>query len=141
FGRELEEDEKQFRRDVIIAVEYVSPRVMSPVNPPEFLPPGRRYKQALRRIDAVVYREIAARTDGGARDDLLSAMIEAPDPVTGDRMSAQQARDEAMTAVFAAYKGLPGGLTWTWYLLAQHPNVWDRVAGEVQAVAGERPPS
>lgn len=140
FGRELDEGDKQFRKDVITAVEYVSPRVMSPVNPPEFLPPGRRYKAALRRLDAAMELEIAERSNGGGSDDLLTAIVAARDPETGDGMSVEQARDEAMTAIFGAYKGLPGGLTWIWYLLAQNSDVWDRVAKEVESVVGDREP-
>jgi cytochrome P450 len=141
FGRELDENGKQFRADVITAVEYVSPRVMSPVNPPDFLPPGRRYKAALERLERTVRREIEARGDGSGSEDLLGAIVAATDPETGDRMSSEQVRDEALTAVFGAYKGLPGGLTWIWYLLAQNPEVWDRVAHEVDATVGDRRPA
>jgi cytochrome P450 len=140
FGRELDENGKRFRTDLITAVEYVSPRVMAPVNPPEFLPPGRRAKAAIRRLNDVVDREIAARTGADDADgDLLAAMISAREGGTGERMSAQQTRDEVLTTLFGAYKGLPGGLTWVWYLLAQHPDVRERIEGEVGALEGRSP--
>jgi cytochrome P450 len=142
FGRELEENGKQFRADVITAVEYISPRVMAPVNPPEFLPPGRRAKAAIRRINDVVSGEIASRAgDSGKGDDLLAAMMASRGAETRERMSAEQTRDEVLTAIFGAYKGLPGGLTWLWYLLAQHPDVRERVQGEIDAAVGAGKPT
>jgi cytochrome P450 len=132
FGRELDENGKQFRTDVITAVEYISPRVMAPVNPPEFLPPGRRANAAIRRLRDVVEREVAASDGTG----LLGAMTTTRAGDAGERMSPEQARDEVLTTIFAAYKGLPSGLTWVWYMLAQHPDVRERVEREV-AAAGE----
>ena len=38
-------------------------------------------------------------------------------------MTAKQLQDEALTLLLAGYETTAVALTWTWYLLAQHPAV------------------
>src|SRR5439155_11499034 len=48
--------------------------------------------------------------------------------------------DEAMTLFLAGHETTALTLTWTWYLLATHPQVEERLAAEVREVLGDRPP-
>jgi cytochrome P450 len=138
FGSRPPAGAEDFESLVQTAVEFAIPRVMSPVNPPEFLPAGRRYRRALERLDGMLYEAIAARrSDPG--DDLVSAFLEARDETTGRALSDKEVRDEVMTAVFGVYKGIPHALTWTWYCLSQNPNVRDRLTSEVDAVVAGAP--
>ena len=50
-------------------------------------------------------------------------------------------RDEALTLITAGHETTANGLTWTWYLLAQHPEVEERFHAELAAVLGDRPPT
>ena len=56
-------------------------------------------------------------------------------------MTMQQARDEAMTLFTAAFHANSMALTWTWYLLARHPEVELRLHNEVDRVLGRRAPT
>jgi cytochrome P450 len=127
-----------FAEALVDAIEYASPRVMAPVNPPGFLPSGRRYRRSLQTLDSIVLEAIADRRREG-RYDLLSDMVRARDPETGESLSEREIRDDALTAAFGGYKGLPGGLTWTWYRLSEHPEVRERVEAEVDEVLAGRP--
>jgi cytochrome P450 len=56
-------------------------------------------------------------------------------------MSAELARDEAMTLFLAGHDTTAAALTWTWYLLATHPAVAERLRDELDAVLGDRDPT
>jgi cytochrome P450 len=135
FGRVDPEFQPAFRT----ATEYLIPRIMSPVNPPPFAPAARRARTATAFVRQVVDKEIAARRAKGG-DDLLTLLVEAEDADTGERLSDEGVRDEALTALFGAYKGIPQGLMWTWYLLSENPEEWTRVHDEVVAVTNGRDP-
>jgi cytochrome P450 len=133
----LGRSDERFRAAFTTATEYLIPRIMSPVNPPPFAPAAWRARAATRFVHEEVLREIASRrTNGG--DDLLALLVEARDAETGETLSDDGVRDEALTALFGAYKGIPQGLMWTWYLLGESPDEWTRVHEEALAVVGGR---
>ena len=106
------------------------------------IPPTIRFRKARARLDATIYRIIDERrrqqTDRG---DLLSMLLMAHD-VAGDggRMSDVQLRDEAMTIFLAGHETTANALTWTLYLLSQHPHVESRLHAEIDGVLGGRLP-
>ncbi len=50
-------------------------------------------------------------------------------------------RDEVMTIFLAGHETTSNALTWTWYLLAQHPDVTARLEDEVDRVLDGRAPT
>ena len=107
------------------------------------IPPAIRFRRARARLDATVYRLIAERRSKGATGrDVLSVMVSARD-VEGDNsgMTDEQIRDEVMTLLLAGHETTANALTWTWYLLAQHPDVEARLHSEVDSTLGGRDPS
>jgi cytochrome P450 len=77
----------------------------------------------------------------GAPDDLLTMLMEAKDEETGETMDDRQLRDELVTIFGAGHETTANALTWTFYLLSVHPATRRRLAEEVQAVLGARPPT
>src|SRR5256886_13543899 len=73
-------------------------------------------------------------------DDLLSLLLHAQD-IDGTRMTDRQLRDEAMTLFIAGHETTALALSWTWYLLSQHPDVEAKLWAELEAVLGGHPPS
>jgi cytochrome P450 len=106
------------------------------------LPSTKRFQKARRRLDATIYRIInERRASGEDRGDLLSMLIQARD-VEGDGsgMTDEQLRDEAMTIFLAGHETTANALTWTWYLLSQHPEVEARFHAEIdETLKGELP--
>jgi cytochrome P450 len=98
-------------------------------------PRNRRLQIACRALDQVVHSIITARrrqnTDTG---DLLSMLLLARDAETGQGMSNQQVRDEVMTLLIAGHETVSAALTWTWYLLSQHPEVERQLHNELDEV-------
>ncbi len=59
----------------------------------------------------------------------------------GNSMSDQQLRDEVITLLLAGHETTALNLSWTWYLLAQHPEVEEKLHAELDAVLAGRQPS
>jgi cytochrome P450 len=107
------------------------------------LPSNRRIKKSLQRLDSTIYRMIEERRASKKdRGDLLSMLLLARDE-EGDRggMTDLQVRDEAMTLFLAGHETTANALTWTWYLLSQHPEVEDQLHQELDKVLDSRPPN
>jgi cytochrome P450 len=57
----------------------------------------------------------------------------------GTGMTDAQLRDEVMTLFLAGQETTALALSWTWYLLAQHPEAEDRLVAELREALGDRP--
>jgi cytochrome P450 len=102
---------------------------------------NRQYKAAIQVMDRLVYEIIARRrAEPGEVDDLLAMLLAARDEETGQGMSDRQLRDEMMTILLAGHETTANALTWTFYLLSQHPQVAARLHAEVDDVLAGRPP-
>ena len=104
-------------------------------------PAVRRFEKARDRLDATIYRMITERRASGEdRGDLLSMLLLAHDTEgDGGGMSDVQLRDEAMTLLLAGHETTANALSWTWLLLARHPEVEARLHAEVDALNGALP--
>ncbi len=109
---------------------------------PRWLPfPGSRQAQrAIAYLRDVLNGLIAeARRYPSDRGDLLSLLIKAKDPETGRAMDDEDIRDNLLTFITAGHETSAVALTWTFYLLSQHPEAEERLRGEVTAVTGGSP--
>ncbi|WP_440989296.1 cytochrome P450 [Haloarchaeobius baliensis] len=108
-------------------------------------PSNRRFTGAMAEFEETVDRLVAERraTDDGARDgdahdDLLAMLMRAGED--GDGMSDRELRDTMLTFLFAGHETTSLALTYTTYLLAEHPDVADRLREEIDdAVDGDTP--
>jgi cytochrome P450 len=103
----------------------------------------RRFNSARDRLDQTIYRMIRERRASGEdRGDLLSMLLLAQDTEgDGTGMSDLQLRDEALTIFLAGHETTANALTWTWYLLSQHPEVEARFHSEIDSTLGGRSPT
>jgi cytochrome P450 len=93
----------------------------------------------VRRLDDLLYGMIRQRRQSHEqRGDLLSLLLHARDEIDNSRMTDRQLRDEAMTLFLAGHETTALALSWTWYLLARHPEVEARLVAEVESVLGSR---
>ena len=106
------------------------------------LPSVRRFEKARARLDETIYGLIRERRKSGQdTGDLLSMLLLAQDEEKdGGGMTDKQVRDEALTLFIAGHETTANALTWTWYLLSQHPEVERRLHREIDAVLGGRAP-
>ncbi len=102
---------------------------------------NRQFKAAIQTMDRLVYEIIAQRRDEpGDHDDLLTMLLNARDEDTGAAMNNRQLRDEMMTILLAGHETTANALTWTFYLLSQHPEAAAQLRAEVDSVLAGRPP-
>jgi cytochrome P450 len=125
------------KQDVAEAIEVISRYFSSQsayIFPFSFLPtPGQiRLGRAIKKLDRIIHQIIQERRESGSEhDDLLSLLLEAQDD-DGSRMTDRQLRDEVMTLFLAGHETTALSLSWTWYLLAQHPNVERKLVAELK---------
>ncbi|HJR07486.1 MAG TPA: cytochrome P450 [Pyrinomonadaceae bacterium] len=146
FGTDLSAETDHIARSLDIARAHAIRRMWQPVKLPVTFPTraNRAFLRAIRESEQVIYRMIDARRRGEvATDDLLSLLMRARDEETGEAMSDEQLRAEAATILTAGHETTALALSWTWYLLSQHPEVEARLHAELDAVleGGRRRPT
>jgi cytochrome P450 len=107
------------------------------------LPGLMRFRRARKKLDEVVYRMIAERRRAAVdRGDLLSMLLRARDDEQDHAgMTDEQVRDEVLTIFLAGYETVANALTWTWMLLAENPEVENKLHEELDRVLGGRLPT
>jgi cytochrome P450 len=110
------------------------------------VPAVRRFRAARADLDAIVYRFIDERrrerpAAGSAADghDVLGMLLGAAE--AEGELDPVQIRDEVMTIFLAGHETTANALTWTWWLLAHHPDVEARLHAELAQVLGGRAPA
>jgi cytochrome P450 len=102
---------------------------------------NRRFSAANRRLRALLtdvidgYRSRGVGTgDREDHGDLISILMRAHDDDTGAGMTNEQLRDEATTLVIAGSETTGNTIAWACYLLAQHPQIQERLQEEADLV-------
>jgi cytochrome P450 len=99
-----------------------------------------RFRRARARLDVIVNRLITERRETGIdKGDLLSMLLASREEQADGHhtsMTDEQARDEVLTIFLAGYETVANGLSWTWYLLSQNPEIEAKLHAELDAVLG-----
>ena len=100
--------------------------------------PGKRQSgNAQTYLRSELLRLVAeGRETGTRRDDLLSLLLQASDPESGQVMDDRQIADNLLTFITAGHETTALALTWTFYLLSLHPEIEERLVKEVEAATG-----
>ena len=115
---------------------------LSALRAPMWMPfPGKqkaeRGQDYLRQTTA--NRAAERRASGERRNDLLSLMLDATDPETGQGLSDTEIVDNILTFIGAGHETTALALTWTFFLLSRHPDIEAKVLAEIAAVTGGAP--
>ncbi|MBA2364003.1 MAG: cytochrome P450 [Chloroflexia bacterium] len=128
FDADLEAEADELAQAFAEALEYYNLVMWTPEA-------TERFARVRHQLDTLVYRLVDERQQSGwDRGDLLSMLL------AGDNMTNEQLRDELMTIFVAGHETVANALTWTWYLLSQHPEADAQMHGELRAVLGGRQP-
>ena len=137
FGTDLDDVLPRLQPAFDRANTYLTGRVTTSAIVPRTWPTpanlrGRAAGRELRAIvDGLIERRRAA--GGPARDDLLGRLLSARDPQTGQPLSSEEVRDQALIFLLAGHDTTATTLAFTLQLLARHPQVQARVQGEADA--------
>jgi cytochrome P450 len=104
-------------------------------------PRSRRTRKAVQ----VLHRHIRhfideRRSHPTERNDFVSVLLQARDE-DGQPMSDEQVMAECLTLFLAGHETIATALSWTWYLLCQHPEMYQQVQQEVDRVLQGRTPT
>lgn len=123
--------QRDFMRDTL-------PALMRPDGPSLAFTQGtdlHAQMRATERLDGVVHRLIREHRDASDSGDLLSALVTARDE--GHSLDDAQLRDEVFTMLFAGSDTTGRNATWSMVLLAQHPDIAEKVATEAREILGK----
>lgn len=106
--------------------------------------PTRRSRRTVRAMGVVRGRIKQMiderRASNEEKNDFLSILLHTQEE-DGSHMSDQQVSDEAVTLFGAGHETTATALTWAWYLLANHPDVYSKLQQEVDSVLQGRSPT
>ncbi|MEI9993394.1 MAG: cytochrome P450 [Rhizomicrobium sp.] len=125
------------------ALDFGITDILPLIGPPRMKRKMARIRANFAEMDATMQSLIAARekAPGAAPRDLLDRLIAARDGETGVRLSNDEVRDETVIIFLAGHETTSLALTYTWYLLAKHPEVEAKLHAELARVLGGRPPA
>ena len=101
-------------------------------------PRDKRFRQAredLHSLALEIVRERRRETEPPR--DLLTSLLEAQDPDSGEAISDAQICDELVTFLLAGHETTSNTLTWAFYLLSLHPDQRRRLESELDAAPTE----
>ena len=126
-----------------VTMEYVA-HGSSVLFPPPYswpLPRNRRTQKAVQVLRNRIQRFIDERRNNPTeRNDFLCILLQARDE-DGNPMSDEQVMAECLTLFGAGHETTATALAWTWYLLCQHPESYQKVQQEVDSVLQGRTPT
>jgi len=131
-------------RSFDVVMQDFSDRLLSAFPPPFWLPVPRNLhlKRHVRMLDDVILDIIRQRrADQAETGDLLSMLVQAREDATKGGMTDKQLRDEVMTLFLAGHETTALTLSWTWYVLATHPEVESKLLAELETVLAGRLPT
>jgi cytochrome P450 len=99
---------------------------------------NKGFQHAKKKLDSIVYHMIKEHRENESKGitdtDLLYTLLRAQDAEAGiGRMTDLQLRDEVMTIFLAGHETTSNALTWTLYLLSQHPTAEARLYEELSS--------
>lgn len=131
---------KPLETALILAVKRMRSLKKMPLWVPTKL--NRDTKKAIRELDSVVLEIIQKRRkDPVKHEDMIGILMDARDDVDGIGMTDKQVRDEVMTIFIAGHETTANALSWTLYLLSQHPEAEEKLFSEIESVLGKKPPA
>lgn len=144
FNSDNPSNQKEMYETMEIAQEYIMNRITSPHLIPFNYINGkhRKFKRTMKLFDNNVLELIKERrNDPNPPADLLTMLLMAKDEDTGEGMTDQQLRDEAITIYSAGHETSANALAWTLYLLVDKPKIVEKIRAEVNINLGDKLPT
>ncbi|MES2619779.1 MAG: cytochrome P450 [Bacteroidota bacterium] len=134
---EVRGDFKKISDALVVVMEGMMGRSGTLLRLPYWMPTPRNIHMRKNRalLNETIRKIIdERRKDKRKYDDLLAMLIEVEDADTRERMTDEQLRDEVITIFLAGHETTANALAFTFYLLAKHPEVKQRVEEEFKKV-------
>ena len=117
FDRDVSHEADAVGGAFAVAGRYLERRLNEPfTSPPAWVPTpaNLRFKEAVRTLNEIVLALVRERRhEGRDHGDLLSMLMQARDEETGESMTDDQLRSQALTFLLAGHETTATALTWT----------------------------
>ncbi len=145
FGSMMKDEEIDRLGEIISTVQpFMVKQIVQPYLVPWYRISGQsaRYQELRREGDRMVMDYVHERRREGSKEaDLLEILLTMPYPDSGELMNDDQAMIEIIQLLVAGNETSSNALSWTFYLLAKHPQYIDKIRAEVEAAFGKGEPS
>lgn len=146
FGQHQVRDARPVAKAIQTLSHYGITQLFQPFSWPMWmpLPSVRRARDALQTLNQLIAQHVHAQQNKGnnSGDDLLTMLRLARDPDHPNQgLSAQELHDQTMVMFQAGHETTATALTWWCGLIAQHPEVAQRLHQEVDSVLQGQPPT
>jgi cytochrome P450 len=98
--------------------------------------PWARFVRERDRVDELLYAEIGRRRHAEPEQDILGLLLAAKDE-DGSSLGDAELRDEVITLLLAGHETTATSIGWAFERLLRHPDVLNRLTGEVTADSGD----
>jgi cytochrome P450 len=153
FSTDLLQDSRGLGHSIEVSSQFYAYRLGQLIRTPLWLSTrrNREYKAAIQPVLHLVPDMITARRqlianqgtadETGRQYDMLDLLLDARDEETGAAMSDEQLATEIRMFIAAGHETTSNTLTWTLYLLSQHPEVEAKLLAEIDGVLNGRTPT
>jgi enediyne biosynthesis protein E7 len=94
-----------------------------------------RFRSLTKLVAELIQRR---RREPEEHFDFLSMFMATRDRDTDEAMSDREMIDEVLTLIVAGHETTAAALTWTWYLVSQHPQVAQQLEAEAERLTADR---
>ena len=102
---------------------------------------NKKYRGYIDKLDEIIYRIIHQRRASAETPmDLLQMLMNATDEETGQPLTDEELRNEAMTMFIAGHETTANAMSWLWVVMSQKPEIRTEIEREVEDVLGTRTP-
>ncbi len=143
FNADVESDAAQVGRSMEWVMKFFGTQAnfVYRLLPRSFTTPARaRFRREVAELDRIIQTFISRRRAGGGDPGDLLSMLMSVRYEDGTQMSDQQVRDEVMTLFLAGHETTALALSWSFALLAEHPQVEARLVEEIETALGDKAP-
>lgn len=144
FDADVSGEESELGEVLTYTFRHFADEMTNPLHLPQSWPTprNRRAREAIAKVNSSIYRMIAERRQNSEdHGDFLSALLYTEDEERAASLSDLQARNETLSLFVAGHETTATALTWCWYLLSQHPEVYEKMKAEGDRVLGGRIPT
>jgi cytochrome P450 len=142
-GYDIKPGDDEIGDSLLTCMEYFN-RLLMPfgelIEKIQILPINKGFQKAKTNLDSIVFRMInehrmKLEKNEEKDNDLLFTLLKSQyDSEDIGKMTDQQLRDEVMTIFLAGHETTANALTWTFYLLSEHPAIDARLQKEIYSI-------
>jgi cytochrome P450 len=137
---DVNSEAETIRTSLVFIGSQIAQKAMKPIQLPMWFPTNDNveFLKSKKNLDKIIYKIIEEhRQSTNKRGDLLDMLIASKYEDTGECMPDDLLRDEIMTIFVAGHSTTATALAWTFYLISQNPEVYDKLKKEVDEVVGD----